>query len=130
VKFSAHKAAVAQSPAERLRRGRAAALAVRAAFPRVQQLRIDFKFEETSSYALAPQSHLLYPPARAFFVFPCPHANCDGQFDLTTIVRSTVADDTLASRGTVVCSGSRALDHGGSKQPCGLNLIYSVTALL
>lgn len=130
MRLHAHKpAATPESRADRLRRSRAAALALRAAFPRVQQLRLEFSFEAASSHVPAAQSHLLYPPAQAFFEFPCPHANCDGQFDLTGVVRRTVDDHTHASRGTIVCSGTRALDHG-SRQPCRLQLIYSVTALL
>ena len=110
-----------------MRRGRASALALRMAYPSVQQLRLDLNFE--GAHPPAAQSHLLYPPARAFFAFPCPHADCDGEFDLTAVVQRTVADKAHASRGTIVCSGLRAFDHG-SKQPCGLHLNYSVTALL
>jgi len=118
-----------QSRAERLRRGRNAALAVHAAFPRVQQLRLEFSFQAAGSHAPAAQSHLLYPPAQAFFEFPCPHADCDGQFDLAAIVQRTVNDQAHASRGALVCPGTRALDHE-SRQPCRLQLIYSVSALL
>ncbi len=122
-------AATPEGRAERMRRSRASALALRAAYPSVQQLRLELNFEGASSNTPAAQSHLLYPPARAFFEFPCPHADCDGQFDLTAVVQHTVADKTHASHGTIVCSGSRAFDHG-PKQPCGLHLNYSVTALL
>lgn len=130
MRLNAHKpAATEESRSERLRRSRAAALAVRATFPNVQQLRLEFRFEGTGSHTPVAQSHQLYPPARAFFEFPCPHADCDGQFDLTDVVRRTVADLPHASRGTIVCPGCRALDLG-SKQPCGLQLVYSVTAFL
>jgi hypothetical protein len=130
LKLSAHRSApTPESRAERLRRSRAAAAALRTAFPTVQQLRLEFSFEETNSHTPAAQSHLLYPPARAFFEFPCPHADCDGQFDLTAVVQRTVTDRTHASRGTVRCSGSRKFDHL-SKQPCGLHLVYAITALL
>jgi len=122
-------AATPESRADRLRRGRNAALAVHAAFPRVQRLRLEFSFEAPGSHAPAAQSHLLYPPAQAFFEFPCPRADCDGQFDLTAVVRSTVDDQTHASRGTIVCQGTRALNHG-SRQPCCLHLVYAVTVLV
>jgi hypothetical protein len=102
---------------------------MRAAYPSVQQLRLELNFEGASAPSPAAQSHLLYPPARAFFAFPCPHADCDGEFDLTAIVQRTVTDKTHASHGTIVCSGSRAFDHR-SRQPCALQLNYSVTALL
>ena len=130
MRLNAQKSAAGpEGRAERLRRSRASALALRAAYPNVQQLRLELSFEGASSRAPAAQSHLLYPPARAFFEFPCPHADCDGEFDLTAVVQRTVADKAHASQGTIVCSGSRAFDHR-SKQPCGLHLNYSVTALL
>lgn len=130
VRLNARKPeATAESRGERLRRSRAAAPALRTAFPSVQQVRLEFRFEATGAHTPAAQSHQLYPPAPAFFEFPCPHADCDGQFDLTDVVRSTVADHAHASRGALVCSGCRALDRT-SKQPCRLQLHYSVTALL
>jgi len=109
-------------------RSRASAVALRAAYPSVHQLRLELNFEGVSSHSPSAQSHLLYPSARAFFEFPCPHAGCDGEFDLTAVVQRTVADETHTSQGTMACSGSRAFDHG-SRQPCGLHLKYSVTAL-
>ena len=122
--------ATPEGRAERLRRSRASALALRAAYPSVQQLRLELNFEAAANAnAPAAQSHLLYPPARAFFEFPCPHADCDGEFDLTAIVQRAVADRAHASHGTLLCSGSRAFDHR-SRQPCHLHLNYSVTALL
>ena len=114
--------------AERMRRSRASALAVRAAYPGVHQLRLELNFQGISSHAPSAQSHLLYPSACAFFEFPCPHAGCDGEFDLTAVVQRTVADKTHASHGTMICSGSRAFVHH-SRQPCGLHLSYSVTVL-
>jgi hypothetical protein len=130
VKLKAQKStATPEGRAERLRRGHASAQALRAAYPSVQQLRLELNFEAASAHAPAAQSHLLYPPARAFFEFPCPHTDCDGEFDLTAVVQRTVTDKAHASHGTIMCSGSRAFDHR-SKQPCGLHLKYSVTALL
>jgi hypothetical protein len=130
VRLGAQKsAATPEGRAEKMRRNRASALALRTAYPSVQQLRLELNFEGASTHMPAAQSHLLYPPARAFFEFPCPHTGCDGEFDLTGVVQRTVADLAHASHGTIVCSGSRAFDHQ-SKQPCGLHLNYSVTALL
>jgi hypothetical protein len=111
---------------ERLRRDRAAALALRVAFPAVQQLRLELKFE-SSANTPAAQSHVLHPPARAFFEFPCPYADCDGQFDLNSAVNAALADPAHRAGGVLVCSGARARDHA-SKQPCQLHLIYTVTA--
>ncbi len=120
-------AAARQERRDRLRRDRAAALALRVVFPAVQQLRLELIFESTSSSTPAPQSHVLHPPARAFFEFPCPYADCDGQFDLTGAVNAALADPEHRAEGVLECSGKRARDFG-SKQPCQLRLIYTVTA--
>ncbi len=119
--------AARQERRERLRRDRAAALALRMVFPAVEQLRLELTFESTTSSTPAPQSHVLHPPARAFFEFPCPYADCDGQFDLTGAVNVALADPVQRAQGTLECSGVRARQIG-SKQPCQLRLIYTVTA--
>jgi hypothetical protein len=117
------------SRAERMRRGRDAALPLRIAFPDVQQIRLEFSFKESSAYIPTGQLHALYPPARAYFDFPCPHADCSGQFDLASIVRQTVVDHPHSSSGSISCSGSRT-GARGSLQPCELHLVYLVTALI
>lgn len=122
------RAAARQANRERLRRDRAAALALRELFPAVQQLRLEFKFESTTSSAPTSQSHVLHPPARAFFEFRCPYADCDGQFDLTSAVNASLADPTHQAEGVLECCGVRAGDRG-SKQPCHLRLVYTITAI-
>jgi hypothetical protein len=112
---------------DRLRRDRAAALALRVAYPAVQQLRLELKFDGAATSTPASQSHLLHPPARAFFEFPCPYADCDGQFNLTSAVDRAVADPAHQADGMLECSGLRARDYA-SRQPCQLHLIYTVTA--
>lgn len=120
-------AAARQERRDRLRRDRAAALALRVVFPAVQQLRLELTFESTTSSTPAPQSHVLHPPARAFFEFPCPYADCDGQFDLTAAVNAALADPTHRTQGVMECPGERARDVG-LKQPCQLRLTYTVAA--
>ena len=120
-------AAARQERRDRLRRDRAAALALRVVFPAVQQLRLELTFESTTSSTPAPQSHVLHPPARAFFEFPCPYADCDGQFDLTAAVNAALADSTHRTQGVIECPGKRARDVG-LKQPCQLRLTYTVAA--
>jgi hypothetical protein len=119
--------AARQERAERLRRDRAAAQALRSVFPAVQQLRLDLQFEGTTATTPTPQSHVLYPPARAFFAFPCPYADCDGQFDLTAAVNAALADPSHRSEGVLECSGMRVGDHA-SRQPCLLRLLHRITA--
>jgi hypothetical protein len=112
---------------DRLRRDRAAALALRVALPGVQQLHLEFRFDDTTSTTPALQTHILHPPARAFFEFPCPYADCDGHFDLAPAVKSALADPAHRTEGALKCPGVRAGQHG-SRVPCGLHLAYTVIA--
>jgi hypothetical protein len=115
-----------QERAERLRRDRAATPALRVAFPAVQQLRLELKFEGTATNIPAAQSHVLHPPARAFFEFPCPYADCDGHFDLTAAVSALMGSRLAAADGVLKCSGQR-LDRSAARIPCQLHLNYAFT---
>jgi len=110
---------------ERMRRDRAAAQAVRVAFPAVQQLRLELEFSGVGATVPASQVHVLHPPARAFFEFQCPYADCDGRFDLTNAVEAALASPERRATGTLQCTGLRARDHL-SKQDCALQLRYTV----
>ncbi|HEY6483902.1 MAG TPA: hypothetical protein VIY54_10285 [Steroidobacteraceae bacterium] len=68
----------------------------------------------------------MHPPARAFFSFPCPFADCDGQFDLTAPVKAALATGAEVADGALECSGSRARMRS-SPQPCGLHLHFTIT---
>jgi hypothetical protein len=118
--------AARQERTDRLRRDRAAALTLRATFPAVQQLRLELQFEGTSNTP-ASQTHVLHPPARAFFDFPCPYADCDGHFDLSSAVSGALASKAQQTVGMLGCSGLRARNHA-SKQPCELQLSYRIVA--
>ena len=119
-------AAARQERTDKLRRERAAALALRAVFPAVSQLRLELKFEGATANTPASQSHVLHPPARAFFTFPCPYADCNGRFDLTGAVNAALEDEAHETEGVLECAGVRARDYA-SKQPCRLHLVYRVT---
>ena len=116
-----------QQRKDRLRRDRAAAVALRVAFPAVQHLRLELKFESSSAKAPTLQSHILHPPAQAFFEFQCPYADCDGHFDLREAVNAALADPAHHAAGVLECSGLRPWDCA-SKRPCQLKLLYKVTA--
>ncbi len=121
---SSSPAALRQERAERLRRDRAATLTLRETFPAVQHLRLELKFEGVAANIPVAQSHVLHPPAQAFFAFPCPHADCDGQFDLTAAVNAMLTSQAPAAEGMLKCSGQR-LDRRASRIPCELFLHYS-----
>jgi hypothetical protein len=119
-------AAARQLRQDRLRRDRAAAQAIRLAYPSIGRLRLDLRFEGTAATTPASQSHVMHPPARAFFEFPCPYADCDGQFDLTAAVKAALGSTAKETVGSLECSGLRARDHA-TKQPCKLHLHYVIT---
>ena len=123
---SSSPAAVRQEYLDRLRRDRAAAPQLRVAFPSVQQLRLELKFYGTATNIPASQSHVLHPPARAFFELPCPYADCDGQFDLTAIVNRLLTDGLAKVEGTLQCAGQRP-DRRALRTPCQLHLNYEFT---
>lgn len=112
---------------ERLLRGHVTALALREVFPTVQQLSLELLFRGSGSTTPAMQSHTLHAPARAFFEFPCPYADCDGQFDLSTAVNAAVTEPTHRATGELECGGTRAT-RMGPPELCGLHLYYTVTA--
>lgn len=126
MKFAPSRA-TRQGRMDQLRRDRATAQVLRTAFPALQHLRIELRFQGPVSGVPTPQSHLLYPPARAFFEYQCPYSDCDGQFDLGDAVKAALADVTHRAHGVLECRGSRGRDPG-SRRPCSLQVLYEVTA--
>lgn len=120
-------AAARQVRRERLRRDRATALALREAFPTVQQLRLELLFQSPGTTTPAMQSHTLHGAARAFFEFPCPYADCDGRFDLSGVVKAALADAKHRATGELECSGNRP-GRMGVRDVCRLHLNCTVTA--
>jgi hypothetical protein len=119
--------AVRQQRLERWRRDRAAASTLRDAFPKVERVRVDLVFESQSALTPSSQSHVLHPPARAHFEFPCPYADCDGQFALNTVVADAMAKSSRQATGSIECPGVRSREKA-VKEPCLLRANYSVTA--
>ena len=118
---------VRQDRNEDLRRARAAAQVLRIAFPQVEQLRIELTFMDESSICPASQVHTLYPPARAFFTYRCPHSDCDGEFELASIIRIALMEGSHEARGSLLCTGARPGEKC-SKRACKLSLAYTITA--
>lgn len=82
---------------------------------------------DTSSISPASQVHTLYPPARAFFTYQCPHSDCDGEFELADIVHTAVSGETHEAHGALLCAGARPAEKS-SRRPCELRLAYTITA--
>lgn len=110
-----------------VRRDRAAAPALRALIPSLAQLQFELRFEGVTGIVPVPQTHVLHPPAQAYFVFPCPYADCDGQFDLSAAVTAALAAPSLRAEGVSECAGLRA-GNDASRRPCRLHLRYAVMA--
>ena len=124
---SGNSASTREGRMDQLRRDRAGSQVMRAAFPHVQQLRIELKFAGSHPNTPTSQLHELYPPARAYFTYPCPYAGCDGHFDLGTAVKAVIEGKLPLSDGTAECTGSRPRDYA-SRQACQLQLHYEVQA--
>jgi hypothetical protein len=91
----------------------------------VRQLRLELEFCGSGASVPASQAHVLHPPARAFFEFQCPYADCDGRFDLAAAVNAALVSSERRATGTLECTGLRARDHL-SRQACGLHVRYTV----
>jgi hypothetical protein len=89
---------------------------MRSAYPAIGQLRIDLKFMDRPPRAPSTQSHTLYPSANAYFRFACPCADCDGEYDLTSAVRTLAAAGAQqTSTGShLKCEGVRLRDRAAS----------------
>ena len=124
----ARGAAMHQDRSSRLHRDREAAPKLRTMFPVVEQLRFELSFEGGAAATPVPQSHVLYPPARAYFSFPCPYADCDGRFELTAAVHAVVEDPSHRIEGVLECAGSRVSDFR-SKPLFQLRLYFTITAV-
>jgi hypothetical protein len=101
------------------------ALPLKRAFPRVTMLKLRLVFNDGSELPPAAQTHSLHPPAQAFFRFPCPFSDCDGEFDLTPVVEGmakSLARDELRS---LECQGVRVRDRA-TGHLCGLKLECSI----
>jgi hypothetical protein len=116
---------------ERLRKGRATAETIRTAAPRatVVEVQLEFPSGTAAEPFAAAQSFLLYPGARAYFAYPCPHGDCDGIYDLAAEAEKIMAGDEARVCGIAECEGQRAR-RGLPRQLCGQHVSYSIRAQL
>ena len=112
---------------ERQRRDRATAQQLRVMYPQFASLRLEFVFAESNPEVVPPAPHLLvmHPPTQAYFVFACPCADCDGEFDLTSAVADLARSPEQRAHGCLKCSGQRIRDKNG-RAPCELTLGYVI----
>lgn len=112
---------------EQSQRRRVAAGTLGAAFPRVEQVRVELRFATAVDPAPAAQRHALYPSAPAYFEFTCPYGDCDGSFDLNGVAAPMLKSANSQASGTIYCSGSRT-SIGMTRQPCSLRADYWIIA--
>lgn len=124
----ARSAAARQDRSSQLRRDQEAAPKLRAVFPAIEQLRFELSFEGGAVNTPVPQSHVLHPPARAYFSFPCPYADCDGRFELAAAVHAAVEGPSHRIEGVLECAGSRGTESA-ARLPCQLRLRFALTAV-
>jgi hypothetical protein len=109
---------------EKQRRNRMAAKELRVQYPQFATIRVDLVFDDEVSQPPAPQSIVLHPPARAYFVYPCPYASCTGELDLAANVDHIAEQGKARTAGHTKCNGER---HGRQgKGPCDLRIGYSI----
>jgi len=109
---------------EKLRRNRLAAKELRVQYPQFATIRVDLVFGDELTQPPAPQSVVLHPPARAYFVYPCPYAGCTGELDLAANVDHIAEQGKARVAGHTKCNGQR---HGHKgKMPCDLHIEYSI----
>jgi hypothetical protein len=109
---------------EKQRRNRLAAKELRVQYPQFATIQVDLVFDDEVSQPPAPQSIVLHPPARAYFVYPCPYAGCTGELDLAANVDHIAEQGKARAAGHTRCNGLRPGRQG--KSPCELNIRYSI----
>ena len=112
---------------EKSLRRRVAAGNIAKAFPGVELIRLQLRFLPTAGSVPAAQIHALYPSAPAYFEFACPYGDCDGSFDLNSVVLPFLRDGGSQAEGTLQCSGTRTA-AGMTRQPCRLRADYWIGA--
>lgn len=110
---------------ERQRRDRASTPELRVRFPQFTALRFDFEFKDRGPFPPTPQVTVMHPPARAYFLFPCPHSDCSGEFDLTPAIDTLAKAGSANCTGQLRCTGHRRID-AKTQSPCALVLDYRV----
>lgn len=112
---------------ERLEKSRKAASPLGRAYPQVQKIQLELAFADPVARSPATQSLLMYPPAPAYFQFPCPHADCSGQLNLDEIVTDALSTSKRNVHGELICLGLRP-DRDVTSRTCELRVLYRLTA--
>jgi len=118
---------VREQQREESMRKRQAAGTLATAFPRAEFVRFHLQFVSSDGLAQPPRTHDLYAAAQAYFVFACPHGDCDAGIDLNDVARALLRNGETKSAGTLHCSGTRTA-HGGTRRACNQRVDYWILA--
>lgn len=108
-------------------RKRQAAGTLATAFPRAEFIRFHLQFAPGDGRTPPPRTHDLYAAAQAYFVFACPHGDCDASIDLNDVARALLRSSDTEVTGTLHCSGTRT-GHGGTRPSCNQRVDYWISA--
>jgi hypothetical protein len=118
---------VREQQREKSLRKREAAGTLATAFPLSEQVRVHLQFVSEALPVPAARTHALYPSAKAYFEFACPHGDCDGSIDLNPVALSLLRSSGAHADGTLHCPGTRT-DGGGTRPPCNQRVDYWIDA--
>ena len=93
--------------------------------PGVREVSDDLAFDGHSRLSQTHSRFTTYPPAQAHFVYACPLGDCDGVYDLNSIVFSMLAARSEHRTGVLQCAGHR-VGQQPTGSPCGLAATYAV----
>jgi hypothetical protein len=130
MKVAVRKSSSSMPRREQMLNARTRAAALRDIYPDLGQLGIELVFDDHIAPKPSPQLRTLYPAAPAFFRFPCPCTDCDGDFDLTTAVAGLMEKSSvrkLTTGGTLTCAGVRLRDRADNKA-CTMTVTYKLVA--
>ena len=100
---------------------------LRVSYPHVADLRIELDFVPEFGWYPSTQVHILHPPARAAFRYPCPFAGCTGYFELGELVTRLLEQKAAKTAGELSCTGTRPRDRSTGNL-CGVTMTYRLKA--
>lgn len=134
-KVAGRKSAAGLTRRERLMNERLRASPMRDRFPKIDQLRVSLVFSEPESRVTlpSPQAHTFFPAASAYFRFPCPCADCDGDFDLSDAItqlsgKAATRGRSTSASGQLSCQGVRFRDHASLQGNCVMQVHFELSA--
>src|SRR5688572_25503829 len=100
---------------------------LRTLFPKLMQLRVQLTFLFDAKRPPADLTHILHPPALAYFRYPCPINGCSGEFRLDLPAMRLLRESRSATADEIGCSGVRSEDRL-TGTPCATRLKFRIDA--